>query len=525
MAGVGSARAIEAERLRLYGYASAPEAPTYVAIMRLFVGALLAEWSAHDLAERGIDLPIEVIEERLRYLEQHGNLLTSPREVRVTTIAEYQRQPARYTATSLGVRVQRQVEEVLAAAGGAREVPRELLAAVANRLAELATRATTALGRADPTELAEQVATVFLQFEAFASSVTDFYSYVGSVLARADLDDDEWIGFKHLLIDYLETIVESVTRHSATIRRALDRLRPALPMLLDRIAAADPAGERLRAASPGGEGVERVRGRSMDDWLELQVWFGDGDDREAGAQKLRAAAVRAVGALLQNVKRMNSASSRETSLRRHFLRLAGWFDDATPEEAHVLFTSAFALYGARNLGVSLDADVADALPATASWWTAPPARVPVSLRERGDRTPRGRVSPVADNRVQKERLVEERRRLADERDRAVDELLAVGNRLDEMRLSGPAFQVLLELLAQATAQFGPDLAGATAALVDAEVVLRVEPFEGTMTLRSVLGSLVIDGFRLVVVPRAAGRRPVATPSSARYPKAAEGSSE
>ena len=118
-------RTADAERLALYAYATAPESSAYVAIMRLFVGALLAEWSAHDLAERGLDLPVDVIDQRLRYLEQHGNLLASPREVRVTSIAEYQRQPARYAATSLGVRVHRQVEEVLAAAGGAREVPRE----------------------------------------------------------------------------------------------------------------------------------------------------------------------------------------------------------------------------------------------------------------------------------------------------------------------------------------------------------------------------------------------------------------
>ena len=403
MAAVGSDR-VEAERLRLYAYATAPEASSYVAIMRLFVGALLAEWSAHDLVGRGLDLPVEAIDQRLRYLEEHGNLLASPREVRVTSIADYQRQPARYTATSLGVRVHRQVEEVLTAAGGAREVPRELLAAVAHRLTALAGMSPAELAATDPAGMAETVSTVFLQFETFAGAVTDFYSYVGSVLARADLDDEEWLGFKHLLLDYLETIVESVTRHTAAIRLALDRLERHVELVVERAAAADPAVEALRAASPGGEGVERARGRSVDDWAELRAWFGAPGDRASGAQQLRAAAVRAVGALLANVKRMNAASSRETSLCRHFLRLAAWFDAATPDDAHVLYTSAFALYGARHLGVPLDPDVADALPATTSWWWAPAAPVPVSIRERGDRNPRGRVVRVADHRAQKERL-------------------------------------------------------------------------------------------------------------------------
>lgn len=500
----------EAERLRLYAYATAPEANSYLAIMRLFVGALVAEWSAHDLADRGVDVPVEVIDQRLRYLEQNGNLLASPREVRVTSIAEYQRQPARYTATSLGVRVHRQIEEVLAAAGGAREVPRELLAAVAHRLTALAAMAPAELATTDPVRMAETVSTVFLQFETFAGAVTDFYSYVGSVLARADLDDDEWLGFKHLLLDYLETIVESVTRHTAAIRWALDRLEPLVPMVVERAVAADPAVEALRAASPGGEGVERARGRAVDDWAELRAWFGAADDRSSGAHQLRAAAVRAVGALLANVKRMNAASSRETSLRRHFLHLAAWFDGATPDGAHVLYTSAFALYGARHLGILLDAEIAEALPATTSWWRAPAAPVPVSIRERGDRNPRGRLVRVADHRAQKERLVAERRQEAEQREQAIAELLAVGDRLDEVRLSGAALQVLLELLGQATARFGPELAGVSTGLVDAGVVLWVQPSDRPTTLRSATGDLTVDGFRLAVT--AAGRQPASAAS-------------
>jgi uncharacterized protein (TIGR02677 family) len=487
-----------AERLQLYAYATVPEAGSYVAIMRLFVGALLAEWSAHDVAERGVDLPVEVIDQRLRYLEQHGNLLASPREVRVTSIADYQRQPARYAATSLGVRVHRQVEEVLAAAGGAREVPRELLAAIGHRLTALAAMSSEEIAAADPAEMAEAVSTVFLQFESFAGAVTDFYSYVGSVLARGDLDDEEWLGFKHLLLDYLETIVDSVTRHTATIRSALERLAPLVPLVVERATAADPAVEALRAASPGGDSVERARGRNLADWGELRAWFGAPGDRSSGAQQLRAAAVRAVGALLANVKRMNAASSRETSLRRHLLRLAGWFDAATPDEAHVLYTSAFGIYSARHVGVALDAEVADALPATTSWWRAPGAPVPVSIRERGDRNPRGRVVRVADHRAQKQRLVADRRREAEQREEAIAELVTVGDRLEGVRLSQAAFQVLLEMLGQATARFGPQLAGVSAGLVDAGAVLWLEPCDGATILRSAVGDLVVDGLQLAV---------------------------
>lgn len=92
----------------------------------------------------------------------------------------------------------------------------------------------------------------------------------------------------------------------------------------------------------------------------------------------------------------------------------------------------------------------------------------------------------------------ERRREADRREQAVAELVAVGARLGEVRLSGAALQVLLELLAQATARFGPELAGASAALVDADAVLWMEPGDGTTTLHSAVGDLTVGGFRLVV---------------------------
>ncbi len=488
----------DAERLRLYAYATARESSDYVAIMRLFTASLLAEWSARDVAERGLDLPPDVIEQRLRYLQENGNLLASPREVRVTSIAEYQRQPARYTATTLGVRVHRQVEEVLAAAGGAREVPRELLAAVAHRLSALADLGPAGIAAAPPSELLETTTTAFLQYESFAAKITDFYTYVGSVLARADLDDEEWIGFKHLLLDYLETIVEAVTRHGVTIRHALARLEPALPALLERLAAADVDVEALRAASPGGEGVELGRGRSATDWADMAAWFGVGGERGSGASQVRAAATRAVGVLLANVKRMNAASSRETSLRRHFLRLAGWFDVATPHDAHVLYTSAFALYGARHLGTALEPALAEALPATTSWWDAPPAPVPVSIRERGDRNPRGRVVRVPDHGAQKQRLLDQRRRDDERRAAAIAELAAVGDRLGDVRLSAAAMAVVLELLSLATARFGPDLAGSTAVLVDAPLTLWVEPHDGDARLRSIVGDLTMIGFRLAV---------------------------
>ena len=59
---------------------------------------------------------------------------------------------------------------------------------------------------------------------------------------------------------------------------------------------------------------------------------------------------------------------------------------------------------------------------------------------------------------------------------------------------------MLELLGLATARFGPDLAGSTAALVDAPLTLWIEPFDGDVTLRSPVGDLTVHGFRIAVTP-------------------------
>ena len=133
--------------------------------------------------------------------------------------------------SAIGAVVHRQVEEVLAASGGAREVPRELLAAVAAGIDRLVVGAGPEGGLASA-DVAEFVTTIFLQFEAFATAIADFYSYVGAVLARPDLDGDEWLGFKSLLLDYLETIVRSVALHTPNIRRGIERLDPMLDDVL-----------------------------------------------------------------------------------------------------------------------------------------------------------------------------------------------------------------------------------------------------------------------------------------------------
>ncbi len=470
----------DSDRLDLYRYVTAPEAEDYLAIMRRFTAALLAEWSADDLASQDLDLPPETIAARCRFLAEKGNLIVSPREVRVKSIAEYQSQPVRYSVSALGARLQREVDAFLAATGGAREVPRELLGLVADGLQAVDPEL-------DPETLAGMILTIFTQFDEFSRSVTDFYTYIGSVLVRSDLDGDEWVGFKHLLLDYLESIVESVRRHTPSIRASLERLRPLLAAILSRAAESDPAFAALESSSPGGEAAERARGRNPSDWEQLQAWFCG-----SGARQLRDAAQQAVGTLLSSLKRINASATREASLRRHFLKLAGWFDSSPPDTCHAIATAAFGLYGARHLGIPLDDEVAGAVPATASWWSSPRAPVPVSLRERGERIMRGRAASANDHQAQRARLLAAREEEAARRATACAELQAVGDRLGSATLSASAMRLVLELLASAAAS------GASK-LPDHPVGLVAVPAEGTFVVRSAMGDLSVEGLALQIV--------------------------
>ncbi|WP_260636287.1 TIGR02677 family protein [Streptomyces angustmyceticus] len=442
-------------RLDAYTYLSAPERLEHVAIMRVFCGTLLADLAVPDLLAKlrqaggpagGLDA--DTLTVRLEQLVRWGNLLRSNHTVKASSISEYQRSRARYQLSKLGERIQRDADGVLAEADAAREVSNELLALVARGLRELGERV-TAPGGIEPQNGLERVSTLFVQFTEFADSIRDFYAYLGQVLARYDLDSAEYQGFKELLLDYVEAITEDVAFRAPRISAALDTLWPHVPGLLARL---DAHAQGLTGLSPQGDGrlearVQRSRGRELADWEGLRGWFSDIDGHGSQVDQLRDATLRALQSLLANAKRMLRSATGEMSRRRDLLRLARWFDEAAPQDAHDMAVAAFGLYGARHLGIPPATD--EVVPAYASWWTGPAVEVPVALRERGSRAQRGRTSAVEDHSAQKQRLRAAARERAAARAAAADELRSASRRFAEVRLTSAALGLLLELLATA----------------------------------------------------------------------------
>lgn len=528
--GLGSAREAGDEdawqRLNTYSYLSARERLEYIEIMRVFCATLLTDLSVPDVlaklqgstgatADAAAGLDTDQLTARLEQLTEWGNLLRSSHTVTASSIREYQRARSRYQLSKLGERVQRAADEVLAGADAAREVSSELLTLVERGLRELA-ELVQQRGGADPQEALERISTLFVQFTEFADSIRDFYAYLGQVLARYDLDSGEYQGFKDLLLDYVEAITDEVSFRAPRIASTLDALWPELPGLLERVNAVSGGLSGAAEGLPETR-VQRSRGRELTDWEGLRDWFTDADGKGSQVDQLRDATVRALHSLLANAKRMLRSASGEMSRRKDLLKLARWFDEAGPEDAHDVAVAAFGMYGTRHLGVPPEVD--EAVPAYTSWWTGPVVEVPVALRERGSRAQRGRTSSVEDHAEQKRRLQREAREHAAARQAAADELRSAAGDFARARLTSPALALLLELVAGAlgNAQLlrggegGPDEEGApdesgvfgleAAWTEDAELGIRltVRRLSDTNTvLHSVDGDLTLEELELSI---------------------------
>jgi uncharacterized protein (TIGR02677 family) len=453
----------EARRLKLYAYLDAREhRRTYLWIMRLFASTLLADLSAGEVsaalsrAERRGDIApgesrVENVITRLKQLVEWGNLVAGRREVVASSIAEFQHGSVRYQVSKLGVRVQRDVDELLRTTEGAREVSRELLPAIAAGLDELLIRLSRASyehGRDPGSEtaqkaverMAEQVTTLFLQHGELAATVRDFYAYLGQVVTRYQMASDEISGFRNLLVEYIQMVVEDVLRYT-----------PAIAEILTRDEFAGATRHLLRLLTPSGSlgrDVERARGRAAADWRELTDWFVDRPGRPSQVTALREATARAIGTLLATVKRATSGGGPEPGRRAELLTLAKWFDESTQDQAHTLAAAAFGLHSARHVSPAPEHDGDDE---QTPWADGPVVDVLVTVRGRGERT-RGRTSRILDNPLGREQLLAEARNADARHAAAVAELASAGGQLDHVTLSADALGTLCGLLTDAMAQ-------------------------------------------------------------------------
>lgn len=486
----------EAEQRRaLFIYLTAAAFDDYVAVMDLFTATLLADLSASEvaaqLAEAGIDLTAELAEERCQQLVTWGNLVRSVRDTRVPTITAYHRSRARYQVSKLGGRLHRQASDILQTADGAREVARELLARIADTLRDIGLMVANPHREVNQDALAGAVTSVFNDHRLFTSSVTDFYAYLSGVLTRYDLAGEEYARFKDLLLSYVELISADVNRNSPVI---VDRITTLLAMI-------DLVINNLPAVPGDDSGLlhmERLPGRTSAEWEQLAAWYGATTGR-SGPEQLRGAARQAVGQLLANAKRMVAAPGTGVSRRADMLKLAGWFATADTDTAHRLFDATFAAYSSRHLLLGPE-ELSVRGTATQSWWESDPVDVPVSLRERGDRTARGRTSRVPDPALDRERLLAAAEERARRRRAAARELSAAAT-LNGARVSRAARAVLLDKLGPLLAAAGPSAAAIELTDSDLDLIVRAEPSPGRHTVvHADDGTVRVENIQVTVRP-------------------------
>jgi uncharacterized protein (TIGR02677 family) len=500
-----------AERLRLEAlrYAVNDEAVSYIAIMRTFTGAisgLLSDQSATEVSQRvadqGLELSVDTVDDRLSYLVEHGNLSRSPRESEARSLREYLQNRARYQLTQRGELVHRNVEDLLGYTEAAREVSTEMLGGILQGLIELSGYDQAALVTADPDDLSRRIGTLFAQFERLVSSTRDFYTYLSQVLVRYDLDRAEFQVFKTALLDYLQRFVDEIARHMPQLAHALGELEPMVEPLCRR------ANQGQRLLGLDGRAARRGQGLDPADWRSLHAWFIGGDGRSSDADGVRRLATEAMRALLVNLRRIATSSHREQSRYGDLLELAGWFATSDDESAHALWAAAFGLYSCRHLAFA--ADDADPVPPTASWWRTPSAEVPLTLRRHGTRTISGRGGRREDYATAKQARLAERTAAEERRQSALREIAGHAGRLGAVRLSDDARAALLDLYARALVGRGRPLGPGDRAEIEItagehdRLQLAVERIPGASTvISSPAGRLELVDLSVSVEPGAA----------------------
>ncbi|MEE2060829.1 DUF2397 domain-containing protein [Rhodococcus artemisiae] len=417
----------------LFRYLVADESDDYVAVMDYFIDVLLADATAADIAATltagGHRIDRDVAENRCRQLVAWGNLGEAGRDTRVGSIGDYVRATARYRPTVLGGRVHREATALLSSHDGPSEVTRESLARIYDALTHIDAAADTGFA-VDPNTLAGHVTGVFVHHNTFTDSIADFYTYLAETSGQPDLSGEDYTEFKLLLLDYIDVITSDLSRYATRICVAVQRL---LPHIDDLLTALPDAG------LPSGT-VTRSPGRTRDEWEQLASWY----DEDAGPRQLRDAAATALNRLLTHTRNRTS-DAPGFSHRADLLRLASWFSESSDEQAHRLHAATFGAYPSRHLLLGPD-EPDPRIGAGTSWWNADPVSVPISLRERGDRSPRGRNARIPDPTADRSLIVAMAEQESDELADAVAELRAA-NDLHGAQISTPARDVLLDRLA------------------------------------------------------------------------------
>ena len=487
----------------LFRYLAAPEWRDYRTILGVFAGTFFAEFSPEEVAaepaivDGGIDPA--VVPDRLESLRGWGNLTVSSSVGNPSSLEDYYRRRNRYLITRAGQEVFQIVEGVLSAVDEIADVQAGRLRGLDQALRELGEHAAENFEGASAEELADRVRAIFDTHALFTTELTQFFADLNQWQSRYDLNADEVQLFAGVLVSYVSEQLAEMERMTRPIARRLEVILPRLPALLGALRSG-LAARVNDAGLAGSVAVRRLTGSAARDWEHLADWFAAPAGRTSRLDQLTRQAVAAVRTLTANVTRLSRSGLGATSRRSDFLRLARFFDRAaTADDAHQIAAAAFGLGSCRRLG-TLSADADDPEPSTVAWRDASKAVVPVSLRERGDITHRGRPTPLRDRRRQRELMQRDRELKRVSREAAAAELLSCADPqgcIDGAEVSVASFLMLRELISQSG--HGGDAQAEVRTATESGVRCRVQRIEGASTaVKCPEGRLVLHGLAVSV---------------------------
>lgn len=448
----------------LFSYVTAPNAPTYRAILEVFFAA--KQRFAVDLrpseildALRRSPYVVEVADEEalelsLEQLVEWGNLVRSHDAAAVGRIDDFYRKRFIYHLSGVGEAAHRAVREVEAAVGKQGELQAGMLGRIRDSLRALAAEAG---GKApSPEAIAGHFWQLFTAFDSLTEQATRF---IGELNRRLDDGTGEIERFgmmKDALFAYISRFIDQLRSLEGQIATGIRDVQKSGVEALIELAS------RSADIAPGfGDGDPRPRWieEHRDRWNGVLRWFIGGSGQSSPVVAgLAWAAVNAVVGLTRALGRLNDRRSGRAGRKAEFLDLARRFA-ACPDDAaaHDVWRNAFGLYSARHF--HLEEDDPDLANAGTSWWDAIPVEVNIRLRRRGQILRVGRPSPVPDRSGEKQWMAERRKRERRQVEAARRRFAGRGElRMSDIaRLDAAEFDLLLELLDEAlTSSKRPD---------------------------------------------------------------------
>lgn len=426
--GVGALRGT-GDRQKLFSYATEQEAPSYRAVMDVFLAAaagyrsrLRPEDVAAGLANAAdaVRLDAETIRRRLDQLYEWGNLHRDRDESRAVDLASYERRSYVYDLSHEGEAAHEALialEEGLRRAGGLQTVMLRQILTLLHDLVEL-----VGADSVDGSQLYVRVEELHRSFRTLTGNAGVFMQKVNRILRSSILAVADFQVFKADTVAYLTGFIRELGEFAEQIRDRLATLaglgEPVLHAAL--LTAARASGERALDGTDAETVWVQIAERRL---AGVDEWFRPASGSAAGAPVLQTAVRTAVLEITRTVERIREARLAPSSRSSDLLTLAGWFE-AAPDDAaaHRLWHASFALGSARHLTHPGELDV----PATVSWWDAPTADFPVRLRRTTTGDHVRRASRVPDHRASRDQVARRVRAAQEVADRAAADLVALG---------------------------------------------------------------------------------------------------